>query len=369
VQCRKGRWFWEPPLRFRKSHGQHVHALGTDQEAAWAAARKLTAEMLAAPPGTSPAGTVAWVFEQFFGSKTFLTLASSTRLDYQWLAKRLNRAPIGARTLGQINARSIRPRHADLIYASIFAESGHATAHYCARFARRVWKWAGRAEHVDMLNPWSGMSMKGLPERDQVWTAGQVEAVIAAATELGYHSIAIAVRLAYSFAHRKGDILSLTWAMLDASTRRTSKTGARLPMDVESYPELAAALAAERARQVRLGSTKPYVVLCELNNGKWQAEVFSHHFRRVADAAGVPAALQFRDLRATALTEMKDGGADVIDMATHSGHRTLAMARRYAKPSVEQFKRAAGYRNRPKTDDGTSDGTTEPVPTKEKKGL
>ena len=65
------------------------------------------------------------------------------------------------------------------------------------------------------------------------------------------------------------------------------------------------------------------------------------------------------------MTELADAGADVIDMSTHSTHKTMEMARRYARPTAAQFDRAASKRvaarkNKTVTDDGTPDGTTEP---------
>jgi hypothetical protein len=49
----------------------------------------------------------------------------------------------------------------------------------------------------------------------------------------------------------------------------------------------------------------------------WDENQFRHEVRRVARLASIPDDLQFRDLRATAMTEFADAGADVIDMSTH----------------------------------------------------
>lgn len=57
------------------------------------------------------------------------------------------------------------------------------------------------------------------------------------------------------------------------------------------------------------------------------------------------------------------GSADLIDMSTHTTHKTVQMARRYARPTAEQFQRAAAKRlagqNKAGTGDGTADGSTE----------
>lgn len=345
TQLRKGRWYWEPPLRLRRSHGLEVRALGADQAAAWAHARKLNRDLAGLDPDQAPPGTVAWLFEQFFAGERFASLAPATQKDYRWLAKRLGETRIGSTSLGRLSARALRSRHADRIYRLLRDASGHATAHYACRFARRVWKWAGRRELVDAHpNPWAGMELAGLPQRHQRWTADQVLAVVAKAVELGRASIGLAVLLAYWLGHRQSDVLALTWTVLDEGFRQTSKTGVRVPIVAAAYPELASALAAERTRQeeARLAST--HVVVCEMTGRPWLPDTFRHEFRAIADAAGLPRELQFRDLRATATTELADAGADVVALSTHTGHLTVEMARRYTRRTADGFQRAAAQR-------------------------
>ena len=174
--CRKGRWYWEPPAKLKRDLSLKSHPLGEEQSAAWAAARKLNEELEAIRRGDKVPGTVTWMLDRFFETDRFNGLARSTKIDYRWLAKCLNAVPIGERVLGDITAMAIRPSHADFIHDAILKERGHSTAHYCARFARRVWKWAARKEYVGPVNPWAAMELKGLAERDQYWLPEQVAA-------------------------------------------------------------------------------------------------------------------------------------------------------------------------------------------------
>lgn len=369
TQFRKGHWYWEPPAKTRKLTGVKGRALGGDQPSAWAAARSLNRELAGLRIGQHLAGTVGWVFDQFFDSDKFKGtdkikgLAKSTQTDYRWLAKRIGRVKLGERLLADINVVAIRARHADAIFKIISAESGHSTGHYCARFARRVWKWAGRKEFVNRAdNPWSGMELAGLQEREEVWTPAEVATVIAKAHEMNFASIGLACHIAYAFAHRKNDILTLTWTALNTGLRKTSKTGVTLPMVEASYPDLKKALDAERARQAASTTPSTHVVVCEMTYRPWHPDVFAHHFRTVANAAGIRKELQFRDLRATATTELKDAGADILDMSTHNGHKTVTMARRYARPTADQFQRAAAKRQAHKAlqaEDGQGGETSE----------
>jgi integrase len=150
--------------------------------------------------------------------------------------------------------------------------------------------------------------------------------------------------LAYWLRHRQADVLGLTWAALDAGAVETGKTRRTLPVDVGADPELASEIVAERARQILSGTPSTHVVVCEATKRPWDRHSFGHAFRRIARAAGIADELQFRDLRATALTELSDAGVDVIPRSTHSGHQTTQMARRYSRRTTEQFRLAAGQR-------------------------
>lgn len=351
VKLVKGRWYWDPPDRLRKSHGLKTVALGGDQGSAWRYADKLNGEHLQLGPGAPRIGTIRWMLDLFFQSERAQTLAPSTLRDYRWLAYSVL-APLRAGTVivGEMPAMAIKPRHADGIHKAIMEERGNAAAHYAARFARRVWHWAARREIVGAVNPWAGMELAGLPARTALWTQAQVAAVVAQAEADGRPSIGLATLLAYWLAHRQADVLNLTWTALEEGIVQTRKTGRPLPIDVEAYPELAAALAG-------IGRSSTHVVLREpatppsgskprasVVPKPYQRHTFGHEWREIARKAGIPDTLQFRDLRATALTEIADAGVDIIPLNTHGGHKTVQMTRRYARPTVEQFRTAARQR-------------------------
>jgi len=322
----------------RKSHNLKTVALGADQANAWGYARTLNRDNLSIGVNQAPVGTVRWMIDTFLDSERCATLAAATQRDYRWLGvKVLSNIPVGAHTLGNLPAVSIKPRHADFIYTIIREERGDATAHYACRFARRLWHWAARREIVPPVNPWTGMELRSPKPRTALWTRDQVEAVVAEAEIAGRPSLGLATLLAYWLGHRQGDVLDLTWTALDAGIVETRKTGRLLPIDVSAYPKLAAALSG-----VERNST--HVVTHERTGKPYKKYTFGHRWREIANKAHIPTSLQFRDLRATAITELADGGADIIELSTHSGHDTVAMARRYARRTPEQFRRAADKR-------------------------
>jgi hypothetical protein len=126
--------------------------------------REFNRRLDALPNAEGQPGSIRWLFDQFFSSERFAGLASSTQGDYRWLAMKLCGLKLGSQTLGAFSARAIRGKHADRLYAMLREESGHSTAHYACRFARRVWKWGARREFVapEMPNPWAGMELQGM---------------------------------------------------------------------------------------------------------------------------------------------------------------------------------------------------------------
>jgi len=315
-------------------------ALGADQANAWGYARKLNKENLSIGIDQAPVGTVRWMIDSFLDSERCKGLAEVTQRDYRWLGRQvLSDIPVGPNILGSLPASAIKPRHADFIYTIIRDERGDATAHYACRFARRLWHWAARREIVSPVNPWAGMELKSPKARTALWTREQVVAVVSAAEELGRPSLGLATLLAYWLGHRQGDVLNLTWTALDSGVIETRKTGRVLPIDVSAYPRLEAALAGTNR-------TSTHVITHERTLKPYNKYTFGHQWREVANRALIPKSLQFRDLRATAITELADGGADIIELSTHSGHDTVAMARRYARRTPEQFRRAADKRSK-----------------------
>lgn len=343
---RKGRWFWEPPPRLRGSTHKTV-PLGADQGVAWTVARQLNRD-LAGDASTGLPGTVRWVFTQFERTEKFDqpatpitaatkgTLAASTQADYKWLARMISGHEIARIAVGTLPARAVKARHADKIYSELKAKHGHAAAHYACRYARRVWNWGKRQEHVTE-NPWAGMELKGLEQRKQRWTREQVKAFCAGAVKAGWPSQALAALISYRLSLREGDVLTVTWTALDGRNVETSKTGADVPAVASAYPDLRKMLKATRR-------VADEVVICETTGRPWKEDYFRHVFRDIADVVGLPKTLQFRDLRATAVTELSDAGVGDIGVTTHSGHLTATMRRRYARRTPEQFEAAAKLR-------------------------
>jgi integrase len=199
----------------------------------------------------------------------------------------------------------------------------------------------------------------------------QARAIIKAAHAAGYPSIALAQAIAFETGLRPRDVLGewvplsepglsavtaggekwqigLTWAELSPDgqlTHRLSKsirgrnnvadlrTGKTLTFDVRSCPltstELARVLAERR--------NGPMVV-CEDTGLPWRGRWFRVMWRRLADAAGLPADLQFRDSRSGAITEgIEASGGDIEAARVSAGHSDPKMTARYSRNETNRI--------------------------------
>jgi integrase len=108
-------------------------------------------------------------------------------------------------------------------------------------------------------------------------------------------------------------VLRLGWTQYDgASVRlRQSKTG-----------KLIAVPAVAELRQTldTAPRTAATMVVSETTGRPYSEGNFTHLFREVADAAKLPGALQFRDLRRTAVVFLAEAGCSVPEIAAITGH-------------------------------------------------
>ena len=81
----------------------------------------------------------------------------------------------------------------------------------------------------------------------------------------------------------------------------------------------------------------------------YKKDNFTHRFRDICRAAGVPDDLQFRDLRRTVVTEMAEGEVTSAEMASKTGHSIAHSARildTYTVMSERMARNAQAKRNK-----------------------
>lgn len=329
----RGRWYWIPSksahaLGFRSS------PLGKDLHEARAAAERLNGQLDAerarmVQPEKVAQGTVKDLIARYRKSKKYTKLALETRKSY---ADRLARIETKA---GSLTVASIKRTDMVQAYEKLQAKYQPAMAASIMRVWRLLLSYAYDIGWIES-NPGLKLRIEAPESRAVVWTAEQVERLIAAAIANSRPAVALAARLAYDSGQRPTDVLRLTWSQWDGSGfwLTQSKTGERVFTPVS--PRLAAELNAMTKEGI-------YLVLTESKRPYSRAN-FSRDFAEVRRDGGLAAHLQFRDLRRTAATELGASGATDDEIRSVTGHKSRGVVSVYVRPNRAMSDAAQGKR-------------------------
>jgi len=192
--------------------------------------------------------------------------------------------------------------------------------------------------------------------RTIVMTYEQCLAIVRQSAKDGYPSIGFVEALKFETALRRIDVIGewvpapdggpFRWQGLTTKSLKesilaltTSKTGAPVTRDLESFP-----LVAEALKAYRIPDIGP-VVICEDTGRPWWENRYTPCFAKIRKAAGVPDEVWSMDTRAGAVTETIEavGSLEAArDLATHSD---IKMTKRYSRgDGLEQSRKIAKAR-------------------------
>jgi hypothetical protein len=224
---------------------------------------------------------------------------------------------------------------------------------------------------------------KGRP-RTQSLTRAQAKAIIAAANGAGWPSIALAQALAFELMLRQRDVIGewvptsepglsgiigggnkwqigLQWSEVSSDlilTHRLSKSirgragigddrvGKVKVYDLKLYP-----LVIEQLQHIAPEQRSGPMVICESTGLPWQMRWFRKQWRRIANTAGIPADVQYRDSRAGGITEGVEVSGDLDLARIGAGHSNVGMTARYSRADQERTARLAKLRSAAKEQD------------------
>jgi hypothetical protein len=200
----------------------------------------------------------------------------------------------------------------------------------------------------------SGMRFPMLPARKEVLTADMAIAVRAAAHKAAHPEIALAQAVQFECTLRQKDVIGewvpmdepgmsevtddryqvkwlrgIRWSEIDDNLilrHVTSKRQKEIEVDLKLAPMVMEELALLGERP----KSGPLIV-----NGDtglpYRTFLFRRHWRKIADAAGIPKAIKNMDTRAGAITEATDSGASIEDVRHAATHSNVAMTQRYSR--------------------------------------
>ena len=209
-----------------------------------------------------------------------------------------------------------------------------STVNHYLNALSQLYQIASNEWGLKLTNPIVGIKRMSEPQGRMKRLSTEAESTLLSYCNLnGLDYLANIIVIAIETGMRSGEILSMRWEDVDFANRRVllrhTKNG-----DSRQVP------LTNRAKQV----------LEQLSSKETDELVFEHcrwairrHFAKAVrqsakahiGAQNPFAGLRFHDLRHEALSRLSDKGLNVMEIAHISGHRTLAMLRRYTHPCHE----------------------------------
>jgi len=193
-------------------------------------------------------------------------------------------------------------------------------------YARKEWG-------ININNPVALVARPKNPQgRSRILDAAETNALFEALRPTGRRSIWMLplVRLALETAMRRSELLGLRWEHVDLGRRtiflQLTKNGTSRTVPLSTH---AIQILTEIPRNID-GRVFPVT-----------HEVVSQAFNRARKQAGVKD-IRFHDLRHMAITHLAEKLPNLIELSAVSGHKSLAMLKRYYHPNAEQLAEKLG---------------------------
>ncbi len=139
--------------------------------------------------------------------------------------------------------------------------------------------------------------------------------------------MALALKLGLYSGQREGDVLAMSWHDYDGERIQVvqSKTGTKLSIPVH------AALREALDEQERVSP----IILTTKTGRPFSGSHFRRYFRKAQSAAGL-VGLTFHGLRYTAAAKLAEAGCSLKEIASITGHKSLAMIEKYTRDADQE---------------------------------
>lgn len=342
---RSTRFYWIPTAKLQAA-GFLPRRLSDDKVTAIAEAESHNAAldrwyMGETPQSKGPVpGSLAALDELFQTDQAFRGTRDRTQRDYLYGIKPAL-AWAADEQVAHLTRRAIKAWYRDQL-----ATRGVANARNAMAALRRLLSF-GLDEGWISEHPALKLRVKAPASRGRTWAQEEREGFCRAAVAKGRPSMALAVEIGRCLGQRPTDLRKLPWTAYDPAvvTRdrvgrtiligavqlRQEKTG-RLVW-VPCLPELKAALDGAPRLSTQM-------VVSENTGRPYQESDFQHTFAEIRAYAGLPADLQYRDLRRTFLTDLGRAGCTDDQLRSVSGHTTRNVVSVYVQPDTTFAERA-----------------------------
>lgn len=277
-----------------------------------------------------PSATLEEVVDFYRNSDAYRRLSSSSQKDYDNHLSATLITEVEGKQLRAYRCKNLKVRHIQQAYDH-WLQVGTRTANYRRSVLSAAWKHAMRYD-VMIHNPISLVQTVAEKPRRVHWTREQVSIFLDTAySDFRWRSIGLIVHMAYDWGQRIGDIRLLTWDSIDLNECRIDMTQSK--RNAEVHLPISADLCQMLRQQKEDFGFQQYVVpRVKPRAGAYtpyDKEEVSLYINDILDEANLPKELTAMDLRRTAVTEMMEGGVDLVGIMQVTGHQNAASVKPY----------------------------------------
>jgi hypothetical protein len=270
-------------------------------------------------------GTIGFLVKEYRASVHWFGLKPRTRDDYApWLdALRDDYREFLIGDMDGLVLETWRDRVAE--------ERGLYAAYHMLGTMRAIFAWATRRRLIPKgTDPAKEVENRRPPKRTHTWTLKQICAFLDAAFGAGEYGFWAAMILTDCIAQSPVDVWGLARSDYDGKSilkgRRTKVAGEHPPMVL--WPHVVTALDWYLSTRPALLPDAPLFAPPGANT-PWVTSTRHKIFQRLRKAAGLPATLQWQDMRRTGATEAGAAGGTGIEIKGLLRHQTLSEASTY----------------------------------------
>jgi len=266
-------------------------------------------------------GSLAWVIEQYLGSRAFRALANETQIVYR------RQLDILKRDMGAGLIADLRRSHVNQYSAAIAKKHGNATGDAMIRKISILWQFALGLKQAaiddEASNPTKHVKLQYKVRKPHApWPDKIQQLFLKGAPDFAK----LAFFLLLYTGQRRGDVLAMTWSAYDSETKRIlvvqEKTGVTVPL--RAHKELAKLLAQTPRVHDRICTNyfrKPY------SKGGLTHLIVG----RLREVGVDPNQYTLHGLRKTAGVKLAEAGATVDMIMRVLGHSSPAQALWYTR--------------------------------------
>lgn len=283
----------------------------------------------------------------FLNSETLAALKPSTQEAYKYSLQSWKDIPVAGIALSKRRLDSFTVPMCQRFYDAQALDGKLSQLNLSLAVIRLLFNYAIRRGYITH-NPWAYVKPRKPPKRKNVWEKDEVRAFLNTAfSEYRWRNVGLIVYCAYEWGQRPGDMRNLTWSQYDRErgvlTLEQAKRG-----EVVTLPA-SEGLRKMLDQQFEEFGWQSYIVPSPYRKSArpykpYTQQAFNAVARQIQEAAGIDEALQIRDLRRTAITEMVEVGVPLSSIMSVSGHATMESLNPYVKKTLKAATNAQDMR-------------------------